>query len=164
MHLCKLNLASYILPNIDYLFCISAQLTNTIRLASNCYESSKNCLKVMINSLSKSIASTWKTAYYMSIGATVPNGEWFSVVGYINFEDIISNDYLYKNFYILGPKPSINISIDNIELSFPQPSYLFKEEVYDQIVTNRDAKADTYFHPIMLHTNPKAYISIKIRQ
>ena len=58
MDLRKLNLASYILSNTDYPFCMTAQLTNTTKLASNCYESGKDCLKIMINSLSKGITST----------------------------------------------------------------------------------------------------------
>jgi len=67
----------------------------------------------------------------MPAGAAVPDNEWFNVVGYINFEDIISDDYLYQNFYISGPEPGIKISIDNVELPLSQLSYSSKEEVYD---------------------------------
>jgi len=158
----KLNLAKCILPNTDYMFRMTARLTNTTRLQSNCFESGKDCLKVMINSLTNSLASTWKTIYYMPPGAAVPDGEWFSVVGYINFGEIITEDMLYQNFYICGPEPGIDISLDNIELSLPHLTFPSKEEVCDQMVTNGDAEADTHPHPIMLYANPEAYVSIGI--
>jgi len=92
----KLNLAKCILPNTDYIFKMTARLTNTTRLQSNCFESGKDCLKVMINSLTSGLASTWKTVFYMPPGAAVPDGEWFSIVGYINFEEIISEDMYHS--------------------------------------------------------------------
>ena len=63
----KLNLAKCILPNTDYIFKMTARLTNTTRLQSNCFESGKDCLKVMINSLTNGLASTWKTVFYMPV-------------------------------------------------------------------------------------------------
>ena len=69
---------------------------------------------------------------------------------------------LYQNFYICGPEPGIDISLDNIELSLPHLKFPSKEEVCDQMVTNGDAEADTHPHPIMLYANPEACVSIGI--
>ena len=37
----------------------------------------------------------------------MPDGEWFSVVGRINFGELITEDMLYQNFYICGPEPDM---------------------------------------------------------
>jgi len=160
----KLGLAKCILPNTKYLFRMTARLTNTTRLTSNCYESGKDCLLVKINTLTKDLVSQWKTVYYMPPGAAVPDGDWFTVVGYIDFLDIIDTTALFQNFYVCGPEPGIDIAIDDIELSLPQLDFPNKEEVCNKMVSNGDAELGGHPHPIQIYANPEAFLSIGVEE
>ena len=74
---------------------MTARLTNTTRLASNCYESGNDCLNVMINSLSKGMHSAWKSIYYMPAGAAVPDGKvTFAIAHAVNPMDSLDSKYV----------------------------------------------------------------------
>jgi len=133
--------------------------------ASLCSEYGESCIEIMFNSMDINNKGFWKTLYRQPVGSAVPDGQWFSLYGEIEFSSsMLVKEHLFHSFTINGPEPAVDISVDDVMLELPEMNYPhYTEQCKTMAVSyaNGDAEhSPTHSYPMKIAANTEAYLEI----